>query len=176
MDCRQNRVACRGGLILIDKDRFCEEIRLCEKAMYYVAFSVTGSNDDAAEIISEAIYRAYKNLDSLKNEGAFKAWILRIVHNTAVETVRKNSKIIPLEENNHSFYCEDENLTERLDLQNAVNRLKQPYRTVVVLFYYENLSAAEIAKITASNVAAVKKQLSRARNMLRESLKEDFNQ
>ena len=105
MDCRQNRVACRGGLILIDKDRFCEEIRLCEKAMYYVAFSVTGSNDDAAEIISEAIYRAYKNLDSLKNEGAFKAWILRIVHNTAVETVRKNSKIILLEENNHSFYC-----------------------------------------------------------------------
>ena len=66
--------------------------------------------------------------------------------------------------------------SQRLDLQNAVNRLKQPYRTVVVLFYYENLSAAEIAKITDSNVAAVKKQLSRARNMLRESLKEDFNQ
>ena len=61
------------------------------------------------------------------------------------------------------------------ELREAVNSLKQPYRTVVVLFYYENLSVSKIAQITNTNVVAVKKQLSRARKMLREILKEDFN-
>lgn len=58
----------------------------------------------------------------------------------------------------------------------AVNSLKQPYRTVVVLFYYENLSVSKIAQITSTNMVTVKKQLSRARKMLREILKEDFNE
>lgn len=62
----------------------------------------------------------------------------------------------------------------RLSVRKAVESLRQPYRTVVTLFYYDNLSVSEIAKITGSSLASVKKQLSRAREMLRESLKEDF--
>ena len=80
----------RGGIILTDKDAFCEHIRLCENAMYSLAFSIVRNDSDAGEIISESIYRAYKNLDTLKNENSFKPWILRIVHNTAVEMIRKN--------------------------------------------------------------------------------------
>ena len=149
---------------MTDKDAFCEHIRLCENAMYSLAFSIVRNGSDAGEIISESIYRAYKNLDTLKNENSFKPWILRIVHNTAVEMIRKNSKIIPMDD-----------ITTSLTVREAVNSLKQPYRTVVVLFYYENLSVSKIAQITNTNVVAVKKQLSRARKMLREILKEDFN-
>ena len=101
---------------------------------------------------------------------------MRIVHNTAVEMIRKNSKIIPMGEIPD---FPDDNLendiTTRLTVREAVNRLKQPYRTVVVLFYYENLSVSKIAQITSTNMFTVKKQLSRARKMLREILKEDFN-
>ena len=71
--------------------------------------------------------------------------------------------------------CENEMAT-RLTVKNAVDRLKQPYRTVVVLFYYENLSVSKIAQITGANVVSVRQQLSRARKMLRETLKEDFGQ
>ena len=56
----------------MNKERFCEQIRLCERAMYSVAFSVLKNETDSAEVISEAIYRAYKKLDTLKNEKAFK--------------------------------------------------------------------------------------------------------
>ncbi len=166
----------RGGIILTDKDAFCEHIRLYEKSMYSLAFSIVGNDSDAAEIISESIYRAYKNIDALKSEKAFKSWILRIVHNTAVETIRKNSKIIPMEETPDIPDDSPENdITARLTVREAVNNLKQPYRTVVVLFYYENLSVSKIAQITSTNAVTVKKQLSRARKMLRETLKEDFN-
>lgn len=69
----------------------------------------------------------------------------------------------------------EEKLTAHITLKAAVDSLEQPYRTTVVLFYYENLSVLEIAQITETTPAAVKKRLSRARNMLRELLKEDFN-
>lgn len=160
----------------MNKERFCEQIRLCERAMYSVAFSVLKNETDSAEVISEAIYRAYKKLDTLKNEKAFKPWILRIVHNTAVEEIRKNSKVIAMEEISDSFYRGfEQKLTESISLKNAVDSLKQPYRTAVVLFYYENLSVLQIAQITETTPAAVKQRLSRARNILKELLKEDFN-
>ena len=90
--------------------------------------------------------------------------------------IRKNSRIIPMEETPDIPDDSPENdITTSLTVREAVNSLKQPYRTVVVLFYYENLSVSKIAQITNTNVVAVKKQLSRARKMLREILKEDFN-
>lgn len=176
MDCESNRLACRGGLIFTDKEEFCEQIRLCERAMYSVAFSVLRNESDAAEVLSEAIYRAYKSLDTLKSESSFKPWVLKIVHNTAVEQIRKNAGVISMEEISDLALCgTEEKLTTNLTLKDAVNSLKQPYRTAVILFYYENLSILKIAQITSTTPAAVKKRLSRARNMLKELLKEDFN-
>lgn len=160
---------------MTDKDEFCKHIRLCEKAMYSLAVSIVKNESDAGEIISESIYRAYKNSDKLKNTNSFKPWILSIVHNTAVEMIRKNSKVITMDEIPDIVTESAENhITAKLTLNGAVNSLKQPYRTVVVLYYYENLSISKIAQITNANTVAVKTQLSRARKMLREILKEDF--
>lgn len=161
---------------MTDKDEFCEGIRLCEKEMYSLAFSIVRNEADAGEVISEAIYRAYNNLASLKNKKSFRPWILKIVHNTAVEMIRKNSRLIYMEEIETPADDGTENhLTTKLALHDAVESLKQPYRTVVVLLYYENLSVSEIAQITGTNVLAVRQQLSRARKMLREILKEEFS-
>ena len=77
---------------MIDKDTFCEQIRLHEKAMYYLAFSLVQNEADAADVIGEAILRAYKNIDGLKSEKAFKAWLLKIIHNTAVDIYEKTQK------------------------------------------------------------------------------------
>lgn len=160
---------------MTDKNEFCENIRLYEKSMYSLAFSIVKNNADAAEVISESILRAYKNIQTLKKADSFKPWILRIIHNTAVEMIRKNSKIIPIDELNNAVQESNENeIATNLTLKSAVEQLRQPYRTIVVLFYYENLSVSKIAQITDSNAVTVKQQLSRARKMLREALKEDF--
>ena len=89
---------------MTDKEEFCENIRLCEKAMYSLAISIVKSDSDAGEIISEAIYRAYKNINSLNSINSFKPWILSIVHNTAVEMIRKK------ERQNHQRNCQPDQL------------------------------------------------------------------
>lgn len=163
-----------GVMVLTEKDEFCEQIRLCENAMYALAFSVVKNDADAAEIMSESVFRAYTARTGLKSRKAFKAWILKIVHNTAVEYIRKESKTVELSEGCAVSDTEESSIASSLSLREAVKALPQPYRTAIVLFYYESLSASQIARITDSTPAAVRKQLSRGRSLLRESLKEDF--
>ena len=55
VDLRRNRKSTKGAAILIDKDTFCEQIRLHEKAMYYLAFSLVQNEADAADVIGEAM-------------------------------------------------------------------------------------------------------------------------
>lgn len=160
---------------MTEKDKFCEYIREHENAMYALALSILNNQADAGEAVSESVFRAYKNLDTLKNKKSFKPWILRIVHNTAVEMIRKNERMIPMDEIPVTTDNSSQDLTAKLALRDAVAGLKQPYRTLVVLFYYEDFSTARIAQITNTNIVTVRKQLSRARKLLREILKEDFN-
>ena len=159
---------------MIDKDTFCRLVRQNEKAMYSVSFSILSNESDAADAISEALYRAYKNLDTLKNEYAFKPWILRIVRNCAVELVRSNKNLLSIDDVEVEESSGGNDIVTALTLRKAVEQLKQPYKEVVVLYYYEDLSIAQISKITGASVVTAKQQLSRARKMLRDMLMETF--
>lgn len=129
---------------MIGKEEFCNKIKQCEVSMYYLAQSIVNDKEDASDVVNESILKAYEKLEHLKNEELFKTWILRIVHNTAIEMIRKNKKMVE----------------------------KQTYREVKILFYYENLSVEEISQITNTNILTVRKQLSMVRKQLKELLKE----
>lgn len=161
-------------MILTDKEIFCEQIRLCEDAMYALAISIVKNDSDATEILSESVFKGYKNLGSLKNINSFKPWIMRIVHNTAVEYIRKNSKIISLEQVEITADRNENKIINSISLKTAVQNLKPQYQTVIILYYYEDFSISQISKITGVSTVTVKQRLSRARKMLREFLKEDF--
>lgn len=174
LDLHRDRQICEGVIILTDKDTFCDQVRLHERAMYSLAFSMVNNDADAAEILSEAIFRAYKKKDTLKDITAFKPWILRIVHNAAVDYIRKNTACVPLNEIELVTEDHKEQIIDTISVQDAVKSLRQPYRTVIELYYYEGFSISQISKITDSTVITVKQRLSRARKQLREILKEDF--
>ena len=159
---------------MIDKDTFCRLIKQNEKAMYSVAFSVLSNESHAADAISESIYRAYKSLDTLNNIYAFKPWLLRIVRNCSVEVVRSNKNLLSIDDVEVEESSSENEIVTALTLRKAVEQLKQPYREVVVLYYFEDLSIAQISKITGASVVTAKQQLSRARKMLREILMETF--
>ena len=158
---------------MINKDEFCKYIKQYEKAMYFLAYSIVENEQDAADIVGESILKAYSNLNKLNSKKAFKTWILRIVHNTAIEYIRKNKVSVDVDE----IDIIDEknvvnNIENKIVLRDAIESLKQPYRTVLVLFYYENLSIYQIANITGNNVLAIRQQLSRGRKMLKNILEE----
>lgn len=157
------------------KEQFCENVRLCKNAMYSLAYSILKNDCDAADAISETILKAFSNIDSLNNDRFFKTWILKILRNTCIEMIRKNHTTCDIDEQYDIADTLQSDISASITLKDAVYSLKDPYRTVIILYYYEDLSVKEISKITESSVHAVKKQLSRAREMLRKNLnKEDF--
>ena len=161
-----------------EKEFFCECIRQHEKSMYALAFSILKNENDAADIMQEAILKAYCNMDNLQDKKKFKSWILSIVHNTAIEFLRKQRETVDIEDQWDISAPEPPiDMAAKLTVREAVQKLKPPYRTVVVLFYYDNLSIQKISDITSTPAVTVRQQLSRARKMLAKLLsKEDFVQ
>lgn len=161
-----------------EKEFFCECIRQHEKSMYALAFSILKNENDAADIMQEAILKAYCNMDNLQDKKKFKSWILSIVHNTAIEFLRKHWETVDIEDQWGISAPEPPiDMAAKLTVCEAVQKLKPPYRTVVILFYYDNLPIQKISDITSTPAVTVRQQLFRARKMLAKLLnKEDFAQ
>ena len=161
-----------------EKEFFCECIRQHEKSMYALAFSILKNENDAADIMQEAILKAYCNMDNLQDKKKFKSWILSIVHNTAIDFLRKHQETVDIEDQWVISAPEPPiDMAAKLTVWEAVQKLKLPYQTVVILFYYDNLPIQKISEITSTPAVTVRQQLFRARKMLAKLLnKEDFTQ
>ena len=148
------------------KKWFCDNIKNLENGMYRLSYSILKNEEDAKDAVQEAIYNAYKKLETLKDKRKFKSWIYKIVTNTSFEILRNKKNYIDIEQEN--IPAEKIDIDTNLTLWKAVQGLEQPYRTTITLFYYEDMSIKEISEITGSKVDAIKKQLSRGRDKIKE--------
>lgn len=148
------------------KNWFCDNIKNLENGMYRLSYSILKNEEDAQDAVQEAIYNAYKNLETLKDKRKFKSWIYKIVTNTSLEILRNKKNYIDIEQEN--IPAEKIDIDTNLTLWKAVQGLEQPYRTTITLFYYEDMSIKEISEITGSKIDAIKKQLSRGRAKIKE--------
>lgn len=152
---------------MIDQKKwFCDNIKDLENGMYRLSYSILRNETDAQDAVQEAIYKSYKNLESLKDKRKFKSWIYKIITNTSFEMLKNKKDYLDIEQENVQ---EDKiDIDTNLTLWNAVQGLDQPYRTTITLFYYEDMSIKEISKITGTKIDAIKKQLSRGREKIKE--------
>ena len=152
---------------MIDQKKwFCDNIKDLENGMYRLSYSILRNETDAQDAVQEAIYRSYKNLEFLKDKRKFKSWIYKIITNTSFEMLKNKKDYLDIEQENVQ---EDKiDIDTNLTLWNAVQGLEQPYRTTITLFYYEDMSIKEISKITGTKIDAIKKQLSRGREKIKE--------
>lgn len=159
------------------REYFTEQIRAHEKSMYAAAYSVLKNDSDIADAVQDAILKAYTHLDSLRDKNKFRPWIMQIVHNTAVEYIRRRHDEIDINTQTEILpdTADPVDTETKITVQQAVNRLRQPFRETIVLFYYENCSVKEISKITSQPENTVRVQLLRGRKMLAQYLnQEDF--
>lgn len=160
------------------KEQFCQSIHECEKAMYILAKGIVKNDVDVADVMQEAILKAYTNYDSLNDKDKFKPWIMRIVHNTAIDFIKKQREILD-SETTEQIAIEESTIDKetKLTVWEAVQKLNFPYQTVIILYYYNGYSTEQISEITSTSVVNIRKQLSRGRKMLANLLnEEDFIQ
>ena len=151
---------------------FEELVERHRAVVYRVAARVVG-REEAEDVTQETFLRAYHRLPRFRGESAFRSWLLRIAHNTAVNAARRRlpepvevdtegdaAEVVPAGREPVSVLEESER-RERLELK--LGELRPEHRAVLVLRDLEGLAYDEIASVTETPIGSVKGRLHRAR-------------
>ena len=158
-----------------DKQCFSELIKRHKIYLYKTAYSYTKNKEDALEIIQECTHRAMINIGKLKKPSYFKTWITRIVINCSLDIINKGNTICSLnDEEKIAVMDTNISLEEKLDLYNAIDLLRDNYKTVIILKYFNDMTIENISKVMEIPENTVKTYLKRAKDSLSKILREDY--
>src|SRR3990170_2699176 len=158
--------------------------------VYRLAIRITSNEQDAEEVVQDALWTAARKIDGFKGESAFGSWLYRITANTAYQKLRaRQGKLLEVswdallpsfDERGHhaepfgywSAKVEEPALQSELRrvLTTAINELPRDYRTAFLLHDVEGLSNPEIAETLHVSLPAVKSRVHRSRLFLRQRL------
>ena len=133
-----------------------------------------GKKDDADDLAQDALVKAYLSSAGYQDKGKFRSWLFKIAYNTFLNhkaSLRCTESIDEARALVRSTHADSE--FEHQDLYLALRTLPPKERSAITLFYLNGYNIKEIAAITETSEDAVKKQLSRGRDKLREQLKID---
>ena len=138
-----------------------------QERYYKVAFSYVKNREDALDIVHNAIVKALQSFHTLRNPEYAQTWFYRILTNESISFLRKNRKVIPLEDLQTPQLPPAEDLAgihkdEYIDLYAAIDKLPPDMKTILILRFFEDMKYEEIAEITSTNLNTVKSRLHRA--------------
>jgi RNA polymerase sigma factor (sigma-70 family) len=137
-----------------------------------IALRYSNNREEAAEILNDSFLKVFTNLQKHKSDRSLKAWIRRIVINTALDKYRQNRRrgfemdIADIQEETL-----DENVIDKLsaeDIMRMVQQLPPDHRTVFNLYEIEGFNHEEISQMLGMPVGTSKSNLSRAKSKLRQ--------
>ena len=137
--------------------------------VYRIAFARSKNAHDAEDIMQEVFLRFVKRAPAFENEEHEKAWFIRVAVNCSRTFMSSPWKKRTAEEKQDIPVFD----TEKSEVWYAVSSLPEKTRVVIHLFYYENMSVADIAEVTGKSVSAIKTTLHRGRQKLKEILTEE---
>ena len=145
-------------------------LELYSDMIYRIAFARTQNKADAEDITQNVFLKYIDSNKRFNDEEHRKAWLLRVAVNCTNDFVKSAHyrNRAPIEDVPDA----EVHIEENSEIYHAVQSLPEKYRLAVHLFYYEDMSVAEISALTKIKETTVKSQLSRARDMLRKILKE----
>jgi RNA polymerase sigma-70 factor (ECF subfamily) len=172
-----------------DTAAFNELILRYEKQVYNLAYRLTGSYDDANDVASDTFVRIFNSIGRFRGDSAFSTWLYRIVTNVYLDARKRRSahpnlsleEYMELEEGAMERQVEDASPGPQLKVEakeryerllEAINRLPDFQRVIIVLYHIQELPYEEIAEILNMPLGTVKSRLNRARRALREQLAE----
>lgn len=155
-----------------DKEAYAQIIsRYKDRLMRYAVY-LTNDDDKAADVVQEAFIKAYVNLNGFDIKKKFSSWIYRIVHNEAVDVLRKHSKDMHMTDNidfDSGINIED-NLIKKELLAHTYHCLGQMpilYREPLSLYFLEDKSYDEISEILRIPVGTVGTRINRAKILMK---------
>jgi RNA polymerase sigma-70 factor, ECF subfamily len=174
-----------------DEKAFEEIVRRYHRQVANIIYLTLGNREEVDDLSQEVFVRVFRSLDRFEYDSSLYSWIYRIAVNLCIDEIRKKKirKLIPLEFLTESklegekkakeFTTASDDVLQKekqLVIKGALARLSPIHRTVILLREYEDLSYEEIAKTLRISQQAVKSRIFRAREELRDLLKDYFQE
>jgi RNA polymerase sigma-70 factor (ECF subfamily) len=172
--------ACRAG----QTQAFGELVRRYQDRLYPTILRLTGSAEDAHDLLQDAFLRAYEKLGRFHGDSSFYTWLYRIAVNLALSGRRRKRLTLrfsgtrrdePIDPPDPSEQSDPTLPLERAErsatIQRALDALAPDHRAVVVLKEFDGLRYEEVAAALGIPVGTVRSRLHRARCELRERLR-----
>jgi len=132
---------------------------------YFIRF--LGDRDEALNLTSEVFFKAFKGIKNFNEDKEFFPWLIKIARNEGINFMRKNKVYEEIETDKFT----EENYFERdVMLEDALKKLNENDREILLLFYQQDLSYDEIANILNISLENVKVRIFRAKKKLRKLL------
>ena len=179
-------------MIAGDEAAFDEVYRSCSGKLYRMAYFITGSRSDSEDILQETFAKCFLHRNDLKNPDCFDSWICQILVRTAWRYRKRKKGRGELSYEGLLEEGAETGMAERIrrdtgtggeepihkvvqaeqaaELWQAVGKLDVKYRTVILLYYYNEYSIRQIARMTGTLEGTVKSRLYKARGLLRDQL------
>jgi DNA-directed RNA polymerase specialized sigma24 family protein len=144
-------------------------------ALRRYARALTGDTWAADDLVQDTLERACSKWRLWTAGSDLRAWLFTVMHNLFLNQVRRaigqaQGKTVDIDDVVHMLVAPDVGLGPAIDLQRCLLRLPQDQRVVLLLVSLEDMSYAEVAKITGVPIGTVMSRLSRARSRLQELL------
>lgn len=156
-------------------------------ALYTFAFHLTYNEEDANDLVQDTFFKSYRFIDSYERGTNAKAWLFKILKNSFINEYRRKTKrpnevdyedFIAYQDADESVGIGAVDLRVEMfqdmmsdEITKAINMLPADFRTVILLCDVEDFTYEEIAKIVDIPVGTVRSRLHRARNMLKDMLR-----
>lgn len=146
---------------------FCRGVRERERSMFRLAWAMLRNEADCEDAVQSAILKAYEALPALRDKNAFGSWLLRILQRECLQLLKKRPQTLPLEEVPEPSW---EDVPGNGDLRAALDRLSPKEQGALVLFYYEDMSVRDIARLMDAPAGTMRSWLARGRSHLKDLL------
>jgi len=168
-----------------DSDAFRLLVEQHSRAVFRLAFRMTGNEQDAEDVVQETFLRAYRQLDKYEARSSFSTWLYRIASNYSLDLIRMRKRH---EDKRERGNAEERDILQTLPVNTpgpdrvvysaqvqervneALNELSAQERTAFVLRHFEGMSIDEIGEALGTGTNATKHSIFRAVQKLRRSL------
>jgi RNA polymerase sigma-70 factor (ECF subfamily) len=166
-----------------DSTAFDLLVQRYKERLYATVYHMTSNHEDANDLVQEAFIKAYKSIGSFKCESSFYTWVYRIAVNRTINHLkrRKNRNHFSLDDVDTNIQADPDfvelmshvtprreaGLTELQEkLNEALQKLSEPHRAVVVMHDVQGMTHADIAKVMKCSEGTVRSRLFYARQQL----------
>lgn len=154
-----------------EREVYAEIIKRYQAKLMRYARSITDDEQLGADAVQESFIKAYINLNSFDKNRKFSSWIYRIVHNEAMNLMKKNRKQRPIGEDEDfqsDLDLEDEAIKNELinHTHQCLSQIQMKYKEPLTLFFLEEKSYEEISDILRIPVGTVGTRINRAKGIM----------